>query len=129
MLQQAYHDVHLFFMNSLLNTIRQGDYYLITEDFDSCEQLVVRAIASLMYPFQTSRLFVWWTKPIMTERSGLRRVSEPLQRYGFIIFNKNCNKGERQIIHNLEQMGKFSSDRAIQDYAQEYWNIESTKVK
>jgi starch phosphorylase len=22
-------------------------------------------------------------------------------------------------------MGKFSSDRAIQDYAQEYWNIES----
>jgi glucan phosphorylase len=29
----------------------------------------------------------------------------------------------------LEQMGKFSSDRAIQDYAQEYWNIESTKVK
>lgn len=46
-----------------------------------------------------------------------------------IIFNNNCNKGERQIIHNLEQMGKFSSDRAIQDYAQEYWNIESTKVK
>lgn len=27
------------------------------------------------------------------------------------------------------QMGKFSSDRAIQDYAQEYWNIESTKVE
>jgi hypothetical protein len=25
-------------------------------------------------------------------------------------------------------MGKFSSDRAIQDYAQEYWNIESTKI-
>jgi hypothetical protein len=71
-----------FFPNSLLNTIRQGDYYLITEDFDSCEQLAARAIASLMNPFQTSRLFVWWTKPIMIERSGLRRVSEPLQRYG-----------------------------------------------
>ena len=26
------------------------------------------------------------------------------------------------------QMGKFSSDRAIMDYAQEYWNIESTTV-
>lgn len=26
------------------------------------------------------------------------------------------------------QMGKFSTDRAIQDYAQEYWNIESAKV-
>ena len=26
------------------------------------------------------------------------------------------------------QMGKFSSDRAIMDYAQEYWNIESTAV-
>jgi starch phosphorylase len=25
-------------------------------------------------------------------------------------------------------MGKFSSDRAIQDYAQEYWNIESVRV-
>ena len=27
------------------------------------------------------------------------------------------------------QMGKFSSDRAILDYAQEYWSIESVKVK
>ena len=27
------------------------------------------------------------------------------------------------------QMGKFSSDRAIQDYAQEYWNIESIKLQ
>jgi glycogen phosphorylase len=25
-------------------------------------------------------------------------------------------------------MGKFSSDRAIQDYAQEFWNIETVKV-
>jgi glucan phosphorylase len=26
------------------------------------------------------------------------------------------------------QMGKFSSDRAIVDYAQEYWNIEPQKL-
>jgi glycogen phosphorylase len=26
-------------------------------------------------------------------------------------------------------MGKFSSDRAIQDYAQKYWNLESTRVE
>lgn len=24
-------------LSRLLNTIRQGDYYLLTEDFDSCE--------------------------------------------------------------------------------------------
>lgn len=24
-------------LNRLLNTVRQGDFYLITEDFDSCE--------------------------------------------------------------------------------------------
>jgi glucan phosphorylase len=26
------------------------------------------------------------------------------------------------------QMGKFSSDRAINDYAQEYWNVEPQKL-
>jgi starch phosphorylase len=26
------------------------------------------------------------------------------------------------------QMGKFSSDRSINDYAQEYWNIETVKI-
>ncbi|KIJ64336.1 glycosyltransferase family 35 protein [Hydnomerulius pinastri MD-312] len=35
----------------------------------------------------------------------------------------------KKSIRTTAKMGKFSSDRAIQDYAQEYWNIESTKVE
>jgi len=33
----------------------------------------------------------------------------------------------KKSIRTTAKMGKFSSDRAIQDYAQEYWNIESVK--
>lgn len=35
------HKVHSV-LRSLLNTIRQGDYYLITDDFDSCEYSALR---------------------------------------------------------------------------------------
>ncbi|KAG2359351.1 glycosyltransferase family 35 protein [Suillus spraguei] len=69
---------------NLLNTIRQGDYYLITEDFDS----YIEALRMVDEAYND-------------RKSGLRRASGPPQ----------------------------SSDRAIQDYAQEYWNIESTKVE
>ncbi|KAH7912064.1 glycosyltransferase family 35 protein [Hygrophoropsis aurantiaca] len=73
----------------LLNTIRQGDYYLLTEDFDS--YLEALRMVDEAYSDRTE----WIKKSIMT----------------------------------TAKMGKFSSDRAIQDYAQEYWNIESTKVE
>jgi len=73
----------------LLNTIRQGDYYLITDDFDSYME-------------------------------ALRMVDEAyLDRDEWI----------KKSIRTTAKMGKFSSDRAIQDYAQEYWNIESIKVE
>ncbi|KAI6143212.1 glycosyltransferase family 35 protein [Pisolithus tinctorius] len=73
----------------LLNTIRQLDYYLITDDFDS----YIEALQMIddAYNDRTE----WIKKSIRT----------------------------------TAKMGKFSSDRAIQDYAQEYWNIESTKVE
>ena len=35
----------------------------------------------------------------------------------------------KKSIRTTAKMGKFSSDRAIQDYAQEYWNIETVKVE
>lgn len=73
----------------LLNTIRQGDYYLITEDFDSYIE-------------------------------ALRMVDEAYN---------DRTEWIKKSIRTTAKMGKFSSDRAIQDYAQEYWNIESTKVK
>jgi starch phosphorylase len=73
----------------LLNTIRQGDYYLLTDDFDSYIE-------------------------------ALRMVDEAyLDRTEWI----------KKSIRTTAKMGKFSSDRAIQDYAQEYWNIESIKVE
>ncbi|KAJ1299939.1 hypothetical protein OPQ81_002607 [Rhizoctonia solani] len=71
----------------LLNTIRQSDYYLITEDFDSyvhCQTLVDQA-----YQDKAS-----WTKKSIT---------------------------------TVANMGKFSSDRCILDYAETYWNVEPTK--
>lgn len=73
----------------LLNTIRQGDYYLITEDFDSYIE-------------------------------ALRMVDEAYN---------DRTEWIKKSIRTTAKMGKFSSDRAIQDYAQEYWNIESTKVE
>lgn len=36
---------------------------------------------------------------------------------------------ERVLIFFLRQMGKFSSDRAINEYAEGYWNIEKTPVQ
>ncbi|OJA18431.1 hypothetical protein AZE42_10489, partial [Rhizopogon vesiculosus] len=73
----------------LLNTIRQGDYYLITDDFDSYIE-------------------------------ALRMVDEAYN---------DRTEWIKKSIRTTAKMGKFSSDRAIQDYAQEYWNIESTKVQ
>ncbi|KAI1795462.1 glycogen phosphorylase [Ganoderma leucocontextum] len=73
----------------LLNTIRQNDYYLLTEDFDSYIQ-------------------------------ALKLVDEAYQ---------DRTEWIKKSIRTTAKMGKFSSDRAIQDYAQEYWNIESTKVE
>jgi len=73
----------------LLNTIRQGDYYLLTDDFDS----YIAALA-------------------MVDEAYLDR-----------------SEWVKKSIRTTAKMGKFSSDRAIQDYAQEYWNIESTKVE
>jgi len=72
----------------LLNTIRQGDYYLITEDFDSYIQAL--AMVDAAYQDQAE----WVKKSIRTSA----------------------------------KMGKFSSDRAIMNYAEEYWNIESCTV-
>ncbi|KAL4248795.1 Alpha-1,4 glucan phosphorylase [Abortiporus biennis] len=73
----------------LLNTVRQNDYYLLTEDFDSYIQ-------------------------------ALSLVDEAYQnRVGWI----------KKSICTTAKMGKFSSDRAIQDYAQECWNIESSRLE
>ncbi|KAF7976533.1 hypothetical protein HWV62_13809 [Athelia sp. TMB] len=72
----------------LLNTIRQGDHYLLTDDFDSY-------IAALQ----------------MVDEAYLDQ-----------------KEWVKKSIRTSAKMGKFSTDRAIQDYAQEYWNIESAKV-
>jgi len=72
----------------LLNTIRQYDHYLLTEDFDSY-------LAALE----------------MIDEAYLNR-SEWLKKS----------------ISTSAKMGKFSSDRAILDYAEEYWSIEPLKI-
>ncbi|EKM52475.1 glycosyltransferase family 35 protein [Phanerochaete carnosa HHB-10118-sp] len=73
----------------LLNTIRNVDYYLLTEDFDS----YIQALANVDNAYQNR---VEWIKKSITTTA---------------------------------KMGKFSSDRAINDYAQECWNIESLHLK
>jgi len=72
----------------LLNTIRQGDYYLITDDFDS----YIAALA-------------------MVDEAYLDR-----------------EEWIKKSICTTAKMGKFSSDRAINEYAESYWNIEATPV-
>lgn len=72
----------------LLNTVRNHDYYLLTEDFDS----YIQALALVDEAYQNR---VEWIK---------------------------------KSISTSAKMGKFSSDRAILDYAQECWNIEAVKL-
>ncbi|GJE89080.1 glycosyltransferase family 35 protein [Phanerochaete sordida] len=72
----------------LLSTIRNVDYYLLTEDFDS----YIQALALVDEAYQNR---VEWIK---------------------------------KSISTSAKMGKFSSDRAINDYAQECWNIEAVKL-
>ncbi|THU89625.1 glycogen phosphorylase [Dendrothele bispora CBS 962.96] len=72
----------------LLNTIRQGDYYLLSDDFDSY-------IAALD----------------MVDKAYLDKT-----------------EWVKKSIRTTANMGKFSSDRAINEYAESYWNLESVKV-
>jgi len=72
----------------LLNTIRQGDYYLISDDFDS--YLEAQKLVDDSY--------------------------------------RDTENWVKKSIRTVANMGKFSSDRAIMHYAEEYWNIEPTKM-
>ncbi|KAF5343898.1 hypothetical protein D9758_012112 [Tetrapyrgos nigripes] len=72
----------------LLSTIRQGDYYLLSDDFDS--YIAALAMVDEAYLDNTE----WVKKSIRTTAN----------------------------------MGKFSSDRAINEYAESYWNLEAIKV-
>ncbi|KAF8630104.1 hypothetical protein AX17_005500 [Amanita inopinata Kibby_2008] len=72
----------------LLNTILHGDYYLITDDFDS----YIAALAMVDSAYMDRE--EWIKKSIRT----------------------------------VAKMGKFSSDRAINEYAESYWNLEAAPV-
>ncbi|KAJ7213287.1 glycosyltransferase family 35 protein [Mycena rebaudengoi] len=79
-------DAHVY--EPLLNTIRQGDHYLLSDDFDS--YIAALAMVDEAYLDRTE----WVKKSIRTSA----------------------------------KMGKFSSDRAINEYAEAYWNIEALHV-
>ncbi|KAF8903189.1 glycogen phosphorylase [Mucidula mucida] len=72
----------------LLNTIRQGDYYLLSDDFDSY-------------------------------MAALDMVDEAYM---------DKEEWIKKSIRTTAKMGKFSSDRAIMEYAESYWNLEATPV-
>ncbi|KAG7085815.1 hypothetical protein E1B28_003353 [Marasmius oreades] len=72
----------------LLNTIRQGDYYLLSDDFDS---------------------YI----------AALDLVDEAY---------KDKDEWVKKSIRTTAKMGKFSSDRAINEYAESFWNLEAIKV-
>lgn len=84
----------------LLNTVRNNDYYLLTEDFDSCAcPLSLRASERA-------------AADRATDIAALALVDEAYQdRVEWI----------KKSISTTAKMGKFSSDRAILDYAQECW--------
>ncbi|KAF9039949.1 glycogen phosphorylase [Panaeolus papilionaceus] len=72
----------------LLGTIRQSDYYLISDDFDS----YIAALKMVDDAYLDKE--EWIKKSILT----------------------------------TAKMGKFSSDRAINEYAESYWNLEPCRV-
>ncbi|KIY50861.1 glycosyltransferase family 35 protein [Fistulina hepatica ATCC 64428] len=71
-----------------LNTIRQGDHYLITDDFDSY-------LAALD----------------MVDEAYLDK-----------------DEWVKKSIRTTAKMGKFSSDRALTEYAESYWNVEPVSI-
>jgi len=71
----------------LLNTVRQHDHYLLSDDFDSYLE-------------------------------ALKMIDEAYL---------NRTEWLKKSISTTAKMGKFSSDRAILDYAEEYWSIEPIK--
>ncbi|KIO32940.1 glycosyltransferase family 35 protein [Tulasnella calospora MUT 4182] len=85
--QGRFGDGHIY--EPFLNTIRTGDYYLVSDDFDS----YVEAQRMVDEAYQDKA--AWAEKSITT----------------------------------TARMGKFSSDRAIMNYADEYWSIEPLKLE
>jgi len=79
-------DGHIY--EPFINTIRTGDYYLVSDDFDS--YLEAQRLVDVAYQDKVA-----WVKKSITTTA---------------------------------KMGKFSSDRAIMNYAEEYWNIEPVKA-
>ncbi|KAF5378620.1 hypothetical protein D9615_007189 [Tricholomella constricta] len=79
-------DGHVY--EPLLNTVRQGDYYLLSDDFDS----YIAALGMVDEAYSDSEEWV------------------------------------KKSIRTTAKMGKFSSDRAINEYAESYWNIEKVPV-
>ncbi|KZT58151.1 glycosyltransferase family 35 protein [Calocera cornea HHB12733] len=73
-----------------VDTIRTGDYYLVTDDFDSYVE-------------------------------ANKMVDEA--------YVKDPEEWTKKTILTVSRMGKFSSDRAIMTYAEEFWNIEQFPIK
>jgi glycogen phosphorylase len=94
--------------NSLLNTIRQTDYYLLTEDFDSCKPFI-----SSLFSFQCSH------RRLRLDIAALAMVDEAYQ---------DKEEWIKKSIRTTAKMGKFSSDRSILEYAESFWNIEPVPV-
>ncbi|KAF9526240.1 glycogen phosphorylase [Crepidotus variabilis] len=86
-LNGVFGDAHVY--EPLLNTIKESDYYLLSDDFDS----YIAALA-------------------MVDEAYL-----------------NKEEWVKKSISTTAKMGKFSSDRAILEYAETYWNIEPCPVK
>ncbi|PPQ83162.1 hypothetical protein CVT25_005409 [Psilocybe cyanescens] len=97
----AFGDGHVY--EPLLNTIRQSDYYLLTDDFDSY-------IAALEMVDEAYLDKDEWAKKSIrtTAKASISR--------------------EHHREPHIDRMGKFSSDRAINEYAESYWNIEPVAV-
>lgn len=78
-----------------LNTIRTGDYYLVSDDFDSCGLLSITPLYRLLTP--------------LPDLEAQRLVDTAYQDKASWI---------KKSITTTARMGKFSSDRAILNYAE-----------
>ncbi len=70
----------------LLSTILQHDYYLITDDFDSCTRHAFCSI-SISYSSQTLKLLKWLMKHTWIRMNGLKSRSELSQRFARPVFS------------------------------------------
>ncbi len=95
-------------------------------------QRVVDAFASNLFCPQEPELFAWISRLLLDERDEHFHLADlpaylAAQQQAARAY-REPERWARMAIRNVARMGRFSSDRAVANYAREIWDLESVPV-